>query len=204
MTEAVQLFDEWAKTGRATKMARSHRRRAEAALAQMNVWPGDRCVDLGCGNGWATRWLAEHAHPGGAAVGVDLAPEMLALARAEECPGASFLEASILAVPLEPGTINHVFSMEALYYVDIALALSEAHRLLKPRGQLLVCTDFYEENPACHSWPADLGITMALLPEAGWRAAIEEAGFTAIRTSRFRDADKPGEPGTLGLFARRA
>ena len=45
-----------------------HRRHVEA----LGVGPGDRTLEVGCGNGSISAWLAERVGPGGRAVAVDL------------------------------------------------------------------------------------------------------------------------------------
>jgi SAM-dependent methyltransferase len=50
-------------------------------LLRAGVVPGDWCVDVGCGGGNVSRQLARLVGPRGTVVGVDLDPEVLALAR---------------------------------------------------------------------------------------------------------------------------
>lgn len=46
----------------------------------LGVTPGERVLDVGCGSGAVTRVLARRVAPGGAAVGVDASPALLAVA----------------------------------------------------------------------------------------------------------------------------
>src|SRR5438105_6351544 len=52
-----------------------------AMLAEAGVRPGDRVLDLGCGNGRFLELLRAAAGPTGSAVGADLSTPMLQLAR---------------------------------------------------------------------------------------------------------------------------
>ena len=108
-----------------------------------------------------------------------------------------YLNASLLALPLGSASVDHAFSMEALYYVDVRRALAEVVRVLRPGGTLTVCTDYYEENAACHSWPDDLGIAMELRSEAGWSQLLYEAGFAEVTRWRASDPERPQGSPTL-------
>jgi ubiquinone/menaquinone biosynthesis C-methylase UbiE len=202
-TDASRVFEEWAKAGRAHRMGASHATRGRAVLERLPVRAGQRCLDLGCGAGWATRELAKRCHPGGEAIGVDLSETMLALARAEGGEGARYLRASITELPLPDAHVDHVFSMEALYYVDVVTALHEAARVLRPGGHLAVAVDFYEENPSSHSWPSDLGLQMERLSADDWWHAVVGSGFTDVDMFYSREPGVDGSAGTLAVVGMR-
>jgi cyclopropane fatty-acyl-phospholipid synthase-like methyltransferase len=61
-------FDQWADDGRDLRMEKGHGDVVRQVIAQLGVRPGEQILDLGCGNGWATRLLAKTA-PGVGAVG---------------------------------------------------------------------------------------------------------------------------------------
>ncbi len=206
--ETAALFDDWARNGRAEGMERGHKPRAIQALEDMPIDLGDKLLDLGCGNGWATLWLREKAGNFGAAVGVDAAPEMVARAKAAHGThyGLSFRQASFDKLVWKDAFFNHAFSMEALYYaIDLGAALTEVWRVIKPGGTLTVCTDFYEENPECHGWPEVMGIPMTMLSEAGWSQALQDAGFVVERSWRCLDrrADVTDTIGSLAVRGRK-
>jgi ubiquinone/menaquinone biosynthesis C-methylase UbiE len=52
------------------------------AVAWLELAPGDRVLDVACGTGLSFELLARGVGPGGQVVGVEVSPEMLALARA--------------------------------------------------------------------------------------------------------------------------
>src|SRR6202007_2931761 len=57
--ERLQLeFNRWAAEGEGEKMERHHLDITEKTIRLMNLRPGERVLDLGCGSGWATRLLA--------------------------------------------------------------------------------------------------------------------------------------------------
>jgi len=200
--DAIHVFGAWAEAGRAEPMGRSHAPRASQALEQLPVRPGDRAIDLGCGEGWASRRLAVRTGPEGEVVGLDGSGAMLVRARATPT-SARYLLGDLLALPFDDGRFDHAFSMEALYYVDIDAALAEVARVLRPGGHLAVCADFYAEHEASHSWPEELGLTMDLRSQVGWERAVAAAGFRDVRSERLADPAKPSHPGTLAVFGVR-
>ncbi len=218
--ETVALFDDWAARGRAEGMEQGHLPRARRALARIPVTEGDRILDLGCGNGWATRLLRARAGAAGSAVGVDASESMVGRARAaSEASALTFERGVFESLPFPDDAFDHVFSFEALYYsADLARALAEIRRVLRPGGTLTVGTDHYLENVDSHSWSADLGIPMEMMSEAEWAARVEAAGFASVDTFRCFDP-RPADPalppdeyaavvrfrtevGTLGIHAR--
>ena len=74
-----QEFNDWASAGRGEGMEKGHRPVGEQAIELMNIPSGASVLDLGCGNGWATRLLAEKARDG-RVVGIDIADEMIRIA----------------------------------------------------------------------------------------------------------------------------
>ena len=79
-------FNRWAADGEGEKMERHHLDITEKTIRLMNLRPGERVLDLGCGSGWATRLLARLVGEGpegfGQVVGVDVSDEMVRQARA--------------------------------------------------------------------------------------------------------------------------
>src|SRR5579863_490753 len=82
-----QEFNRWADDGEGAKMERHHLDITEKTLRRMDLRPGERVLDLGCGSGWATRLLANAVGQGpqgfGQVVGVDISDEMIRQARAD-------------------------------------------------------------------------------------------------------------------------
>lgn len=49
-----------------------------AMLDLLEVAPGQRVLDVGCGSGWTTALVADLVGPGGSVVGVEIVPELVA------------------------------------------------------------------------------------------------------------------------------
>jgi SAM-dependent methyltransferase len=103
---------------------------------------GDRVLDLGCGAG---RFVAALRDAGIDAVGVELAEAALSRARTN-VPGADLrLVEPDGSLPLDHGSVDLVWCSEVLEHVpDTAGLLSEARRVLKTRGRILVTTPAHD------------------------------------------------------------
>ncbi|MFQ5550811.1 MAG: class I SAM-dependent methyltransferase [Gemmatimonadales bacterium] len=184
----AKVFDDWARTGKANSMASSHTPFALQALEQLPLSPQSNYLDIGCGNGYTVRWAAERV-PHGRAVGIDIAEEMIALARslAVNLPNAEFRRATFPEHDLTPSSFDAIFSMEVLYYLpDVTAAVAAVGELLREGGHFSCAVDFYRENPASHSWPDDLGVNMHLHSEEEWRELLTGSGLTFVDQYRAR------------------
>lgn len=192
----ARTFDQWAEAGRAEAMEDGHRDVVHQVVEKMGIGPGERILDLGCGNGWATRLLARRA-PEVEAVGVDISPRMIARARARHDPrlSARYEVAAFESLPFPDGYFDRVFSMESIYYaVDLGKALRQIHRVLAPGGAAEVIIDFYLESPGTEVWGELVGVPMHYLSEAEWKRAFEAVGFRPVTTRRIVDRRGPGDP----------
>ena len=110
------------------------------ALLLAEVRAGERVLDLGCGAG---RFVAALRDAGADPVGVELADAALERAR-RNVPGAD-LRPMTGTLPLEDASVDLVWCSEVLEHVpDTAGLLSEARRVLKTGGRLLVTTPSHE------------------------------------------------------------
>src|SRR5258706_2420845 len=113
-------------------MERHHLDITEKPMRRMNLRPGERILDLGCGSGWATRLLARIVGEGpqsfGQVVGVDISDEMIRQARAasKEFDKVMFVVGSAAQIPWEENFFDNVLSVESFYYyTDQERALAE-------------------------------------------------------------------------------
>lgn len=150
-----------------------------------DIRPGDRVVDVGCGNGTDVRLAARRVGPEGLVLGIDRVPEMLDRAsRAATRTGvtnASFVEAAANSLPVPDATTDVVVANGMLAMAgDKGEALREMGRILREGGALHAADQVWETAAtptALERWNAALvGATMI----ADWEDALRGAGFDDV------------------------
>ncbi|NKY44019.1 class I SAM-dependent methyltransferase [Nocardia cerradoensis] len=112
----------------------------EPLLAAAKIAPGDRVLDIGCGNGQLTRAAARRA---ASATGVDLSGPMLArarlLAEAEGVHNVSFEQGDAQVFGFAPGSYDVATSrFGIMFFADPVAAFTNISRALGPGGRLAV------------------------------------------------------------------
>jgi SAM-dependent methyltransferase len=186
-------FDGWARKGAGPKMEDAHGPVGKKVLDRIPVRYDEAFIDLGTGNGWAARYIAQRVPTIGLCVGVDASEEFVKEARrvsAGKFP-MKFIHSAIEEVPFPEASFDHAFSMEALYYAkDPLVALQSIWRVLRPGGSFHMVIDYYAENPPSARWQADIQTPMHFLPQARWVELFGQAGFQDVVAERVLD-DRP-------------
>lgn len=108
------------------------------------VRSGEAVLDLGCGAGFDALVAAQLVGPAGRVVGIDLSPEMLAVAEAGRAngrfPQVEFHAAAVEALPFPDAYFDVALSNGVLNLVpDKPAVLREIFRVLRPGGRLQAC-----------------------------------------------------------------
>jgi len=187
-------FNEWAAAGRGEEMERHHASIVEQTLRQMELRPGERVLDLGCGAGWATRILARMVGDGpqghGQVVGVDISDEMIRRARAgsKDFDNIMFVWGSAHQIPWEENYFDKVLSVESFYYYgDQDRAMHELFRVLAPKGKLYILINLYQENPYSLRWVEELNVPVHARSENEYVQMLKEHAFENVEARRVPD-----------------
>ena len=164
-----------------------HRRYIES----LGIGSGARTLEVGCGNGSMSAWLAGRVVPGGHAVAADLD---LSLADAD-IPGLELRQADILDGPVQPGGFDLVTARAVLHHIaDAKVAVANLVASARPGAAiLLIEPDFLPasiaEPPEIRAfwdgwlaWSREQGIDYFIgrrLPPMLSRLGAEDVGATA-------------------------
>lgn len=149
-------------------------------------------MDLGSGAGKDVFLAAQKVGPSGRVIGVDMTPEMLALARrnAEKFKASTglanveFRQGQIEALPSQDASVDIVISNCVINLSpDKPKVFREAYRVLKSGGRLVV-SDIVLEKPLPKNLKDDADLYAACiagaLPRGEYLKAIHDAGFQGI------------------------
>lgn len=150
--------------------------------------PGEVVVDLGSGGGLDVFLAAKTVGPEGKAIGIDMTPEMIALAEANQAKsGATNVEfhlATIDKLPLPDQSVDCVISNCVINLAaDKQAVFREVARVLKPTGRLAV-SDIALKAPLpeelSKSWAAYVGCVAGAISIDAYRDGLLAAGFTHV------------------------
>ena len=112
-----------------------------AAMDRLELAPGHRVIDVGCGTGATTVELARRVAPGGEALGVDISPTLITASQSTaadaEVANVSFRVADAQVDPLGDRDVDAVYSrFGVMFFVDPVAAFTNIRRSLRPDGEL--------------------------------------------------------------------
>lgn len=196
-----------------------------AAIRALQLPPGSRGLDAGCGIGNHTLWLAEAVSPAGHVTGVDISPDCLA--RAEEVASKTELAEQVLFqygdlnhLPFDAGAFDWAWNADTLWPVagkDPRPLVNELARVVKPGG--IVAIVFWSSQRLLPGYPlleARLNATYAanfpyadgmkpelhILRTLGWLqgAGLEERQVRTFVADVHAPLDEVARNGLTGSF----
>jgi arsenite methyltransferase len=175
---------------------------------------GDVVLDLGSGAGKDVFLAAQKIGDAGRAIGVDMTPEMLKLARKNavkffETTGLAnveFREGKIEALPADDASVDVVISNCVINLSpDKSQVFREVHRVLRPGGRMIV-SDIVLNRPLPPQFKDDAGLYAACIAGAMLRedyiSAIRASGFAKVETlsdHTYQASNAGSDPVTKGV-----
>jgi len=144
---------------------RAAERELRSIVADLPLREGMRVLDVACGDGDFSRWLAERVGATGRVVGTDLSEAYLERARARAAAGShsdriEFRHGDIARLPFAENEFDLVWCAHSLFSLpDPLAALHEMRRVAKPGAYVAVL-----ENDTLHQmllpWPVELELAL--------------------------------------------
>jgi ubiquinone/menaquinone biosynthesis C-methylase UbiE len=139
-------------------------------IEEAGLHPGETVLEVGCGSGVLTRWLARRTAGRNRITGVDINPYLLreakALVRQEGLEGAiEFRDGNAEALPFSDNSFDVVMSVTVIEEADADRMLAEMVRVAKPNGRVAVIAR-----------ALDMAFPMNLALSDGLKAKVEAPG----------------------------
>lgn len=169
----------------------------EAGFAdQLNLAPGKKALEIGCGRGRITHHVASHT--GASIIGMNIDPMQISIANkyANET-GLSdrlqFIEGNMNdPLPFPDESFDAFYQVQAMTYAkDLKSVFKEIYRVIKPGAKISVLDgvmlDGFDEKDASHRQllreTREVTGWGALWHHSEWKAAAEAVGFNVLQSS---------------------
>ena len=111
-------------------------------LQTARLQPGEHVLDVACGTGTIARLAAEAVGSTGSVTGIDLAPDMIDVARATLAPAEPLIDWHIgdaARLPFPDDTYDSVLCQMGLMFIsDRSAVIAEMRRTLVPGGRVVM------------------------------------------------------------------
>jgi arsenite methyltransferase len=158
-------------------------------ISLAKIKPGETVLDLGSGGGLDCFVAARQVGASGRVIGVDMTPEMLALARSKadqlDLKNVEFREGFLEALPVDDDSVDVIISNCVINLSpDKPQVMKEMFRVLKPGGRIAISDPVsnhtlpHNAGPIGEDW---CGCTSGALSKQEYVLELGEAGFTDIQ-----------------------
>jgi arsenite methyltransferase len=151
----LEFADEAARQLEKAYLTRDVIAQRSETIRHLNLSPGERVLDIGCGPGFLCESMGEIVGPKGTVVGIDISADLIARCNGRKTSTCLSYEVGDATKLNQPNASFDVVvcTQVAEYVSDIDRVFSEAFRVLKPNGRtIFVATDWhtvvwYSDNP---------------------------------------------------------
>lgn len=146
----------------------------------MQLEPGHQLLEIGCGTGQITQWLAERVRPG-RVTAVDFAPRMLEIARAKRID-ADFAVYDVCSEPLAMSRFDRILCFHSFpHFRNQTRALANIAAMLKNGGTLIILhlAGSAQINAFHQSLNGCVGHDLLPLPDQ-WQSLLQSAGLQLL------------------------
>nr|WP_246605096.1 methyltransferase domain-containing protein [Aquisediminimonas sediminicola] len=182
-------------------MGLANRRPNRLGVDALDLQPGDRVLDLGCGPGDALALILPQVG-NGMVYGLDQSAMMLRQAsrknRAAVRAGRLILcEGVFEKLPFEVGMFDRILASNVMYFWhDAPKVLAELRRVLRPGGRIVI---YVTSADAMNHWKIAGSPTHRLFDAEGMRAALLEGGLGTSQISILPVTLPGAVPGLLAM-----
>lgn len=164
------------------------RGRLEVLVDCFGIEPGEKILDVGCGEGVLVPYLLDRLGPSGFVVELDNSLEMLKGAARKSARQIQCVWAGVETLPLVDADFDRVICFASFpHFANPAKALKQIHRVLKSAGTLVIAHLLSRDEIARHHAKSTVVLGDELPEEAAMRELMTQTGFCVRRLE-----DRPG------------
>ena len=164
------------------------RGRLEVLVDCFGIEPGEKILDVGCGEGVLVPYLLDRLGPSGFVVELDNSLEMLKGAARKSARQIQCVWAGVETLPLVDADFDRVICFASFpHFANPVKALKQIHRVLKSAGTLVIAHLLSRDEIARHHAKSTVVLGDELPEEAAMRELMTQTGLCVRRLE-----DRPG------------